>query len=61
MYNNPLHTVNYKVLSPLDILTMKDRIILDNVHVYNIKHGSAHSYLHENFTLKLSVSVKNTN
>lgn len=59
MYNIPLHTANHKVLSSLDILNVEDRIRLD--HVYNIYHGSAHSYLHENFTLKISVSVQNTN
>lgn len=55
-----LHTVNYQVLSSLDMLNVDDRVRqLRLNHIYNIYHGSAPSYLHANVPLISALSVRN--
>jgi hypothetical protein len=58
---SPLHSINYNVLSSLDLLNIEDRVKqLRLNHVYNIYHGNAPSYLSEKFILRSAVSSRNT-
>ena len=55
-----MYSVNYKVLAGLNLLSIEDRVAqLRLNHVFNIYHGSAPSYLSENFDLR-SKSCRST-
>ena len=57
----PMHSVNYSVLSGLNLLSVEDRVAqLRLNHVFNIYHGKAPSYLCENFLLRSEVSSRST-
>ena len=57
----PMHSVNYSVLSGLNLLSVEDRVArLRLNHVFNIYHGKAPSYLCEHFLLRSEVSSRST-
>ena len=57
----PMHSINYNVLSGLNLLNVEDRVEqLRLNHVFNIYHGKAPSYLCEQFSLRSEVSTRHT-
>lgn len=56
----PSHSSDYKVFSSLNLLNMLGRVRQIGLNLVNIYYGSAPSYLCENFTLRSTVSSRNT-
>ena len=57
----PMHSINYSVLSGLNLLNVEDRVAqLRLNHVFNIYQGTAPSYLSEHFLLRSETSSRNT-
>ena len=57
----PMYSVNYSVLSSLNLLNVEDRVKqLRLNHVFNIFHAKAPSYLCDKFVLRSNVSVHRT-